>query len=93
MVTQRRVRVGLAIAAGVAGATATGWYWRGAGRRSEHGLDDEPRQWPMDRAELASGMDRVVAAQRQRLAEMAPGPARERVAAFLRYYEQRRAGI
>lgn len=91
MLTQQRMGVGLAIAAGV--AAATGWYWRGAAGRRESGLGDEPRQWPMDRAELASGMDRVLADQRQRLAETAPGPARERVSDFLRYYEQRRARV
>lgn len=91
METQRRVRLGLGIAAGV--AAAMGWYWRGGAGRGGAGLGDEPRQWPMDRAELASGMDRVVAEQRQRLAETAPGPARERIADFLRYYEQRRARI
>lgn len=91
MLAQQRVRVGLAIAAGL--VAVTGWYWRGAAGSREPRLGDEPRQWPMGRAELASGMDRALASQRQRLAETPPGPERERVANFLRYYEQRRARI
>lgn len=91
MPAQQRVGVGLVIAAGA--IAAAGWYWRGAAGRREVGTGVEPRQWPMDRAELVSGMERVVAAQRQLLAETAPGPGRERVADFLRYYEQRRARV
>lgn len=47
----------------------------------------------MDPAELAPVMDRALQEQRERLAATPAGPARERIANFLAYYERRRAAL
>lgn len=92
---QRRAMVGLALAAGIVGAALAGWFWRGGASRRVRGrgAEEEPRQWPMDRAELAAAMDRALREQRGRLADVPAGPTRNRVANFLHYYERRRAAI
>jgi hypothetical protein len=54
---------------------------------------DSAVQWPFDRAELRSLMDRVVAEQRERINSIEDVAGRGRAQAFLEYYERRRQAV
>lgn len=84
---RRRAIVGLVALAGLAGTALVGW------RRSGARDAAQSRQWPFDRTELAALMDRIIADQRERVAALPAGPARDRAAAFLAYYQGRRAVV
>lgn len=92
---KRRVIIGVAALAGLAGTVLVGWRQRGvvARRLGDAGAATQPRQWPFERADLAALMERVVADQRERVASLPAGPARDRAAAFLAYYQGRRAAV
>ena len=57
------------------------------------GQEDAPtaQQWPFDQGELRTLMDRVVAGQRDIVAQTESASERVRAEAFRRYYEGRRA--
>lgn len=95
MGSQRRAAIGIALATGIAGAAFIGWQRRGDARlaRPGKGPAQEPRQWALDRGELVAAMERTLQRQRERLAETPDGPARDRVANFLYYYERRRSAV
>ena len=85
----RRMMVGiLAVAALVAGGVAV-FQRRRSGRMGADGAV----QWPFDRAELRSLMDRVVAEQRERINSIEDVAGRGRAQAFLEYYERRRQAV
>jgi hypothetical protein len=78
---------GLALIALVAGGLAVSQ--RRAGRSGQN----EAVQWPFDRAELRSLMDKVVAEQRERVSSIDDVAGRNRAQAFLEYYERRRQAV
>jgi hypothetical protein len=71
-------------------ATAATWILK---RRNS--AEDTPDlvQWPFERQELTTLMDRVISEQVGRIRDMEPGPMRDRAQSFLEYYEQRRAVV
>jgi hypothetical protein len=62
-------------------------------KRGPAAQDDQPVQWPFERAELLDLTGRVLARQRELVAQAATPAARERAQSFLRYYERRRAAV
>lgn len=85
----RRMMLGvLAVAALVAGGLAV-LQRRRSGRLGAQ----KAVQWPFDRAELRSLMDRVVAEQRERINSIEDVAGKGRAQAFLEYYERRRQAV
>jgi hypothetical protein len=83
-----RYWLGILLACGaVLGAVAFALARRG-GQASDA---EQPVQWPFDSGELSDLTDRVIAEQRELVADAPTPAARERAQAFLDYYEQRRA--
>jgi len=78
--------IGLVVLLALVGGVWT-WLQRRNGGKL-HRLDDV--QWPFDKAELRSLMDRVIAEQRDRVGAIEDIAGRNRAQAFLDYYERRR---
>jgi hypothetical protein len=85
---RRMMLGGLAVAALVAGSREVFQRLR-SGQMGAH----ETVQWPFDRAELRSLMDRVVAEQRERINSIEDVAGKNRAQAFLDYYERRRQAV
>jgi hypothetical protein len=91
----RKYLIGLGVAASALGALALGRQQRGTVVVRVSGQAEVPaaQQWPFDRHELQTLMDRVVADQRTIVANAESLAARARAEAFRRYYEERRAAV
>jgi hypothetical protein len=82
----RRTMIGLVALLALVGGV---WSWlqrRNGGKLNRHA----DVQWPFDKAELRSLMDRVIAEQRDRVSAIEDIAGRNRAQAFLDYYERRR---
>ena len=86
---KRNLLIGLGIVGGVAGALALGRRLTAGGGETAPG----EVQWPFDRAELRTLMDRVVEDQRATVGRIEDAEERARAQAFLEYYEGRRAAV
>ncbi|MDQ3547840.1 MAG: hypothetical protein M3439_03385 [Chloroflexota bacterium] len=82
----RRTIVSLVAIAGLVAAVWAFVQRRGSGRPGEH----DAVQWPFEKDELRSLMNRVVIEQRERINAIEDASGRARAHSFLDYYERRR---
>lgn len=86
---KRGVLIGVGLLAALAALGALAWRLLG---NDGDDLPDEV-QWPFDRTELQTLMDRVVADQRETIGRIEDAAERARAEGFLKHYEGRRAAV
>jgi hypothetical protein len=92
---KRKYLIGLGLIAGAVGALALSRQQIGTAVARVTGQTEAPpaKQWPFERQELRTLMDRVVADQETIVANAESPAARTRAEAFRRYYEGRRSVV